>query len=75
MIPWSSTPPRGQCGKPRASGDDPAVDGGAHDLLEVNPARAGMILAVIVFVAACIGKPRASGDDPVPVTDGASREG
>ena len=34
-----------------------------------------MILAVIVFVAACIGKPRASGDDPVPVTDGASREG
>ena len=33
----------------------------------VNPARAGMILIIVVVSAGGAGKPRASGDDPGPV--------
>ena len=51
-------------GKPRASGDDPAVDYGPDYLDGVNPARAGMIPPPGAPWEPSAGKPRASGDDP-----------
>ena len=37
-----------------------------RDLNLVNPARAGMILALLSMKLIQKGKPRASGDDPIP---------
>ena len=54
----------GNC-KPRASGDDPGLDGRITAADKVNPARAGMILGGPARTRDAVGKPRASGDDPV----------
>ena len=50
--------------KPRASGDDPSSTTRPSLLSGVNPARAGMILAIGVPYIWGGCKPRASGDDP-----------
>ena len=50
--------------KPRASGDDPVLDGNSCVPIWVNPARAGMIPMPIRLSRDEMSKPRASGDDP-----------
>ena len=51
--------------KPRASGDDPAVERTQDASSSVNPARAGMIPSLVRAEIVRQRKPRASGDDPV----------
>ena len=51
--------------KPRACGDDPDVGQVVASGSGVNPARAGMILAVLSSESIPVCKPRACGDDPL----------
>ena len=64
MILWRDGPRPLRAGKPRASGDDPAISNMSEDLRRVNPARAGMIRLPHIELKRDLRKPRASGDDP-----------
>ena len=64
MIRSRKAPATRTPSKPRASGDDPAVQQIADAIRYVNPARAGMIRTVASISPALTRKPRASGDDP-----------
>ena len=66
MIPHIEEDTSSSSGKPRASGDDPAVDPTPEVSPDVNPARAGMILTLTRIENLTYCKPRASGDDPAP---------
>ena len=64
MIRTGPTASPSLSGKPRASGDDPAMALTSRSLVSVNPARAGMILTCRRLPDSGVSKPRASGDDP-----------
>ena len=64
MIPIFTAVSAAACGKPRASGDDPAPNPKRAPPAHVNPARAGMIRTGRPCSCAARRKPRASGDDP-----------